>query len=122
MATTWTPGPVRIRRITKEGGWFEYDFITDDGAGRGTYATARFYGKNHEADARLWAQAPAMAEVLRQLVVWAEAHPSKATFTGIHDARAILSSVDNLPREDVTTTPLPPFPRGVRAPDLVEEE
>ena len=27
---------------------------------------ARFYGDNHEADARLIAQAPAMAEVLRQ--------------------------------------------------------
>lgn len=64
---TWTPGPIRFRRIGKPHGWVEYDFITDDADGPGTYAVARFYGENHESDARLWAQAPAMAKFIRRI-------------------------------------------------------
>ena len=102
MATTWTPGPVRIRRITKEGGWFEYDFITDDGAGRGTYATARFYGENHEADARLWAQAPAMADVLAGLVRAAQTVPILKEpgwdITDVADALPMMKALDSANR------------------------
>ena len=99
--STWTPGPIRFRRILKHG-WVEYDFITDDSDGPGTYAIARFYGKNHEADARLWAQAPAMAEVLRALVDRATySDPPDDTWTiqsssdgVIAEARAILRAIE----------------------------
>ena len=95
---TWTPGPIRFRRILKHG-WVEYDFITDDSDGSGTYAVARFYGENHEADARLIAQAPAMAEALRILADHQEALIRVLGWPVsdddcLTDARAILRAIE----------------------------
>lgn len=63
---THTPGPIHFNRITTPHGWQEYDFVTRDPGAPGTMATARFYGENHEADARLWAAAPDLLAALEK--------------------------------------------------------
>ena len=95
MTTTWTPGPIRFRRITKPG-WYEYDFIADDSGGPGTYAVARFYGENHEADARLWAQAPAMAEFIRTVREWFGTGRSIHADSLLFDDHGIQTEADRL--------------------------